>query len=419
MTEDSRGLHPLDALLLDCLHRDPARLDRAALTSLSEAEWEDVLSRAQRQRVRPMLHQRLLALGGPAIVPAATWASLKAVCTSIALFNMYLHAELAVVVRAFDAEGIPVIALKGMHVATALYGGVGRREMSDIDVLVPLEFLDRAGALALANGYTSTQPFSIATDVAVSPHLATLVKGRARLEIHWNIVDPQCSYSVAPAPLVERSVPLVIPGATLRALAPEDLVLHLCAHTAYQHRFEFGMRSLCDLAMLVERHGDTLDWAAVVSRAEAWGWSRGVQLTLDLARDLLGAQVPLEVFRLFGGDLDSQVRDAARAEVLGHEVRERRLALGVSSLANAGSVRGSLRHLFERVFLQPEELARRLGVAPVAGRWNVGLYARRAIKLVRRDALDLVRLLFRRDPQLVTKTDRRDRLMSWLGLGAN
>ena len=256
--------------------------------------------------------------------------------------------------------------------------------------------------------------------MAVSPHLATLVKGRARLEIRWNIVDPQCSYSVAPAPLVERSVPLVIPGATLRALAPEDLVLHLCAHTAYQHRFEFGMRSLCDLAMLVERHGDAIDWAMVVRRADDWGWSRAVHLTLDLARDLLGARVPAEVLQSFGADLDERVRAAARTEMLaGYEGKGQALPFGVSSLAKIGGPAEAWRHLKARVLVEPEELVRRQGVAPVSRRWHGLLYVQRAIRLVRRDALALVRLLFLRDPALTEKTDRRDRLMAWLGLNAH
>ena len=209
-----------------------------------------------------------------------------------------------------------------------------------------------------------------------------------------------------------------MPGASLRALAFEDLVLHLCAHTAYQHRFEFGMRSLCDIAMLVERHGDTLDWAAVVSRADSWGWSRGVHLTLELASELVGARVPADVLQAFGRDLDDHVRAAARTAVLaGFDGEDQILARGVSSLASARSVPEAARHLFARLFVQPEELSRRLGVPPVSGRWNVRLYARRVIELVRRDTVHLVRLLFRRDPRLTAQSDRRARLISWLGLG--
>lgn len=420
MTRGRADMHPLDALLLDCLHRDPARLDRAALTGLSAADWEALASRARRQRVRPMFHRRLLASGGPAIVPAATWADLTDACMSIALFNMFLHGELALLVRAFDAEGIPVVALKGMHVATALYGGIGQRETNDIDLLVPRACLERAGAVAQANGYASTQPFSVATDVAIAHHLAPLTKGRARLEIHWSIVEPRRPYSIDPAPLVERSVALAVPGASLRALAHEDLLLHLCAHSAYSHRFEFGLRSLCDVAMLVERHGDTIDWASVVHRADVWRWSRAVHLTLDLARDLLGARVPAEVCRSLGVDLDDRVRAAARAEVLvGYQGRTRPLPPGLSSLATIRGAGGLWRHLVARVFLRPEELVRGLGVAPAAGRGNGLLYVRRAIGLVRRDGLVLLRLLFWRDRRLAERVDRRHRLMAWLGISAH
>jgi hypothetical protein len=419
VTHGLAATHPLDALLLDCLHRDPSRVDRTALTKLSEAEWEDLAARARRQRVRPMLYKRLAA-DGTAIVPEATRNGLKAACASIALSNMVLYAELAVLVRALDAENIPVIALKGIHVATAVYGDIGTREMSDIDLLVPRECLERAGTVALARGYTSTQPFSVATDIAVSHHLAALTKGRVRIEIHWNIVEPRRSFSVDPDPLIERSVALAIPGAGLRALAHEDLVLHLCAHAAYQHRFEFGLRSLCDLAMLVERHGDTIDWAMVVQRADAWGWTRAVHLTLDLAREMLGARVPDEVLRSLGADLDDRVRAAARTEMLaGWEGLGPALPYGVSSLAKMGGAGDIWRHLKARVLVEPEELVRRQGVAPESSRWIGLLYVQRAIRLVRRDALALVRLLLLRDTGLTEKTDRRDRLMAWLGLSAH
>lgn len=413
-------MHPLDALLLDCLHRDSDRLDRATLARLSEAEWEGLALRARRQRVRPMFHQRLLALGGPALVPAATWADLAGACTAITLFNMCLHAELALLVRAFDAAGIPVVALKGMHVATAVYGGIGNREMHDIDLLVPRDSLERAGAVALAHGYGPARPLSIAIDVAESHHLASMSKGRAQLEIHWNIVEPRRPYSIDPAPLLERSVSLTVPGARLRALAIEDLVLHLCAHTAYSHRFEFGLRSSCDVALLVERHGDAIDWATIVGRAEAWGWSRAVHLSLVLAVDLLGARVPAEVLQSFGVDLDEGVGAAAQTAVLiGYEGRRQVLPLGVSALAKTRGARGAWRHLQAVLFPQPERLARLLGVSTRSRSGSVLLYVQRAIRLVRRDGWLLLRLLFRRDRHLAEKVDRRDLLMAWIGMSAH
>ena len=390
------------------------------LDALSPADWQDLAARARRQRVRPMILKRLTALGGPAIVPAETWDALKAACTSITFSNMFLHAELGALVKAFDAEGIPLIALKGIHVATAVYGDLSAREMSDIDVLIAREHLERAAAIALANGYTSTEPLSVATDVAVSHHLAPLTKARARVEIHWNIVEPRRSFSIDPGPLFERSVPLTIPGARLRALGNEDLVLHLCAHTAYSHRFEFGLRSLCDLAALVERQGGNIDWALVARQADAWRWSRAIHLALDLARELLGAPVPDAVLRSFGAGHDDRVRAAAKTEMLaGWDGTEQALPFGVSSLATIGGPREAWRHVMARVFVDPHELVRREGVAVESARWRGLLYLKRAFRLARRDGPDLVRLMLLGDRGLTEKTDRRDRLMSWLGLSAH
>jgi hypothetical protein len=79
------------------------------------------------------------------------------------------------------------------------------------------------------------------------------------------------------------------------ALSPEDLLLHLCLHSAYGHgwkQFDGGLRQLADIAAVVRHHAATLDWHRVGQRAHDWRAERCVWLGLVTARDLLQAPVP-------------------------------------------------------------------------------------------------------------------------------
>jgi hypothetical protein len=98
-------------------------------------------------------------------------------------------------------------------------------------------------------------------------------------------------------------------------LGNEDLLLHLCAHTAYLHCFEFWLRSLHDLSLLVTQCGRALDWDRIAAQAREWRWTRATSLALVLAADLWRTQAPA---RLEASErpIAKDVLDAAREQVL-------------------------------------------------------------------------------------------------------
>ena len=88
------------------------------------------------------------------------------------------------------------------------------------------------------------------------------------------------------------------------ALTPEDLLLHLATHMGYSHLLGTSILRVYDVAVWVDRFGDTADWNAVVTRAEAGGVQRFVYAALGLAARLLAAPVPAEVLRRLRRDAD-------------------------------------------------------------------------------------------------------------------
>jgi hypothetical protein len=406
---------PAETVLGACLHADPARLDSAALSELGPEDWRGLVALAARQRVRPLLFRRLAASDTGDRVPQDVLAALRSNCRAIARRTLALHAELVRVVRALGSQGIPVMLLKGAHVATAVYGDLALREMGDLDLMVRREQLARATDVVLGLGYASGKPFSIERDVAVSHHVSRLLKPPGlTVEMHWTLAPPRRPFSIDPSSLWERAVPVRVPGAGALALSDEDLLLHLCLHTSYQHGFEFGLRSLWDIAHLLRQPERDVHWEVVRERAEQWKCQRGVELTLEVARRVLGAAVPPHVVRARGGEtLSEAVMTSAVGQLLAGfdpTLPPRDLA----ALEWRKGVRANVRQLVTRIALPREELLR---VYPdAAARWIPGpfLYLRRCADLVRRHMRTGFDWWVRRDRRLLGARERQRLLRAYL-----
>jgi hypothetical protein len=304
-------------LLIDCLKRDGSEFDAVRLSSLSPEGRQALLTLATTQRVRALLWHRLRQKGLDKTVPMAAAEALREASRRNTLHNLRYYGELRLLLSALKPEGIPLIVLKGIFLADAVYGNIGLREMNDIDVLARPADLARIADILTGMGYTPLQPICADITLNVNQHLPRMVKnGHAAFEIHWNLTPPGESYSIDPGGLWERAVPVQIAGCEALALAPEDLLLHICYHTSYHHQFAFGLRPSCDIAETINRFGYALDWQTIAELAVCQGWQRGVYLALRLARELAGADVPADILaRLRPADMTEAVLETARAQV--------------------------------------------------------------------------------------------------------
>ncbi len=304
-------------LLLGCLHGEAGRVSAEELSRLTDADWKAFLALAAEQRIRPLLWQRLSERGLAGAVPAQVLGALRAVYRQTALRTMRFQAELVALAQGLVGQNVPLIALKGIWLAHAVYRNPALREMNDIDVLVRRQHLPAAIDSLTRRGYTPTHEVDMEVDTATAHHLPRLIKAEtAGFEIHWSLCRLNRSYSIDTSELWERVVPAQIGGVSLFGLSPEDLLLHLCLHTSYQHQFIFGLRPSCDIAAVIERYGDGLDWEVVLERTRRWRWQRGVYLALRLAVDLVGAAVPERVLAaLQPAELPAAVLATARQQI--------------------------------------------------------------------------------------------------------
>lgn len=255
--------------------------DAGRVPALSHDEWREVAALAIRQRVGPLLLSR-----SDLPFPDDVRAQLRARADTAAKRGLLQLAAFRELSEAAAAQGLTVVALKGIHLATSVYPGAGLREMGDLDVLVSAAELDAVAAVVRQLGYTEDLSGGVAHH-----HLPPMVRGRVVVEIHWQLFQDDLGHAVAAGQLLARAVPSHM-SPSARTLSPEDLLLHICIHAAGHHVLDTGLRPLCDVQAILLRHGDTLDWNAVVERAHSWNVTRSVALVIALAHRHLGVPVP-------------------------------------------------------------------------------------------------------------------------------
>ena len=189
-----------------------------------------------------------------------------------------LYHEAGEMLRALEAAAVSTIVLKGAAHAFLDYPDPFLRPMSDVDVLVRAGDVRRAVAALRGSGWT---PAGGSTE-ALSPyqHGMSFTNGSGvAVDLHSRTIWQGTFLADDDRGFWERSVPLTLEGAACRALSPEDRLLHTCVHGTEWSPM-LPIRWVADAAMIVRRHGGSLDWDRLVEQA------RARRLTLPVAEAL-------------------------------------------------------------------------------------------------------------------------------------
>lgn len=403
-------INPRDAALLEILS---GRARAETLHALTAADWAAMVELTGAKNLGPLLYHRIGQGGLEEAVPAVVRQQLRARYLTQAGLGVLYYGHVQSLLRALRGRDLPVIVLKGAHLARHVYENPALRAMADIDLLLRREDLSAAFRAATELGYRPARKIRIDRNFR-RRHLPRMTKTDAfPVELHWRI-DHAEEAKIPPDELWERAVETEYAGVPALSLAPEDLLLHLCEHTATQHAFEAGLRDLCDIDQTVRRHAATLDWPALAARAERWQMKTAAWLALDFAASLLKTPIPEEpLASLRPRRLDEESLTWLHDRFFA--VTDGFIAPGFSDLMSRKGIKGKIRTLGRRLFPSRREMA---GAYPVteSSPLLALYYPVRWAELLRRYAPTLWRT-FRGDPRAKIQAEnqaRRTRLRKWL-----
>ncbi|TGO02861.1 hypothetical protein PN36_17935 [Candidatus Thiomargarita nelsonii] len=399
-------------LLLDCLHcREIDETRTAELNELRTADWESLVQFAVKQSVAPLLYHRLKTVYPKANIPASLKQNLQKFYLASVMRNTHLYSELSEVLKALRNEDIPVILLKGAHLAQTIYGNTVLRSMCDVDILIKKTDLLKAEEKLLEMGYSSSREDDIDVACAKHHHLPPLVKqGSAPIEIHWTINHPIHPFTIDTEGLWKRARPTTIAGVEVLVLSPEDLLLHLSLHSAYNNFFKQGLRSLCDIFETIRHYQNEIDWTQLEHRASQWNAKNPVYLILRLARELLPANVPDELLNaLKPKKFDERLMVCANEQIFAKEN-------DTTNILPYGNLRGLVPERQGKSVSMPKMLSPTI-IAQIyklpQNSWRIYLYYPiRLTDLFLKYSYKLVQLLFHREERV--KLGEKYMLLKWL-----
>jgi hypothetical protein len=311
---------PEERLLLTCARLRLSQGQQEELAGLvaGSLDWEQLLHKAWWHNITPLVFHHLMEMEHQGQVPPEVMARLKSAYLRHVVINLHFQSQLRQVQDVLEAQGVPVILLKGAALAGTVYPDIGLRPMGDLDILVPEEQAQIAHHAVQRMGFSPAG----ATDED-HRHLPRLQRAgtAAQVEVHRHIVNRDTSIYFDIQGFWRRAQEVSLARRQVWVLAPEDLLIHLAINFFQDRRLKsmVALRQLCDIAEALRFHQDNISWKLFLENVRVYRLEGPVGCVLYLAQCLLDAPVPEEAARQLwpNGFNELQMERFTRRRVLG------------------------------------------------------------------------------------------------------
>jgi Uncharacterised nucleotidyltransferase len=211
--------------------------------------------------------------------------------------NQLLFRSAAQVSKRFHERGIPVLALKGVVLASTCYAHMSLRPMGDFDFLVrgsdrrkAIDELERLGWRL----QDKVRPQDEA-DFAIRHACAfkDSENSHVSIDLHWRLLWAQSSEAAASA-LWEQAVPYEIGDVQVLAPCAADMLLHVCVHGAKWNDVS-PIRWIVDATLLLRNC--KIDWVHLRRQSARLRVDLQLARTLTYLRDVMRVALPEEILQ--------------------------------------------------------------------------------------------------------------------------
>lgn len=268
----------------------------ALVAGLSLAEWDLLVRQARRSGLLSRVAETLLESEWQASIPQPVHWHLRAEQVLAERQKIAVRWEVSQILNALTELDIPVILLKGAAYVMADLPAARGRLFSDVDIMVPFEWINQAEAALMLSGWHAQ------TDDAYDeryyrqwmheiPPMIHLKRGSV-VDMHHAILPRTARYHPDPQKLRAAAIP-VKGTSRLLVLQPVDMVLHAACHLFHDGELPHGLRDLSDMDLLMRHFGRDQDfWFTLPGRAAELDLARPLFYALRYTRHFFGTPIP-------------------------------------------------------------------------------------------------------------------------------
>lgn len=263
--------------------------------------------------------------------------------------NLLYIREFAAILKTCNREHIQVVPLKGIAFLTSLYSNnTALRALTDIDILVKNKDVESVNRILLARGYQQKE----ISDRDTCRAFHAIYRRRDSsfnllVEVHWDVDFPDSPYAIDIAESWQRSHEVKDAAGIYYEFSIEDSLIFNCFHILRNPKKGpnnlLYLKNFCDIAALILRAADSIDWECLIARSTQYKVVRPVGLVLLLVRELLGVtEIPAAIFEALRkeGLQDSFAACAVRQYIFNPpESDKKNLPFWITDLATATTFR--------------------------------------------------------------------------------
>jgi hypothetical protein len=294
------GISLEDRLLLYCARKTMNEDIRHEVRKMvhNGLNWDYIVEKNRMNLISPLMYWNL-SKTVQSQVPETVMMELETLYEEARAQNMTLYHELSAILKAFKHANIDVICLKGTFLAEIIYQDIGLRSLRDIDLLVKKDDLQNVKEALSPLGYKDIYPSKRHKKywTLLCEEVQYINRERnASLGIHWHIQPPSGFSKIDINVFWKNAQHVRIAGFEVLALAPGNLLQHLCVHL-YKHALidTLRLKWCCDIAEVIHYYGEKINWEYLVQTSRDFEIGEPVYRGLTFAATYLDAAVPDEV----------------------------------------------------------------------------------------------------------------------------
>ncbi|WP_058308593.1 nucleotidyltransferase domain-containing protein [Gracilibacillus massiliensis] len=248
---------------------------------LVDIDWKEFIYLAKHHRIYPTIYENVINKDINNI-PESVINTLHHLCSKNTVNMLSLTAEMGTVCQILENNNIESLVLKGPVLADYLYGDISKRTSKDLDILVPINKIEKVEELLYSLGYQleSYHPRILKDWKRTLQHLSFVhpIK-HIQVEVHIYL---NIDMGLKPTfnSLWERRNESYIAGKPVYSLGTEDLFLYLVSHGA-KHAW-FRLRWLVDIDRMITKEFNYKSLFELLKKYQA-NISFGQALTLCLS----------------------------------------------------------------------------------------------------------------------------------------
>ena len=344
-----------DQLILSSVRVHPTAADLETLDALIPLidDW-DYLSRTIIERgIGPLFFQKLSLISNAALIPEVAKSNLQQAYFRTLSRSMVLYEAFRSVSDAFGVNHIQVVALKGIHLAEWLYGDIGLRQCSDIDLLVRKEEGEKCLQILTGLGFKQSgdEVSHLITEKIGIVHYPAMLLGDVSVELHIRLHNTRKTYRLDVNKIIDRSIPLNLNKTTANAMEIHDLLIFLCVHLdKHFNSGEVQFTGFADITNLLDIHAADIDWQKVESSCTEFNCVDNVYKYLLIAAEYFHAPVPTEVIEKYSGSLSAADKELFNRYLNGLRQKAYGTSTHLKNIREMNSTSERIRYLLKVVF---------------------------------------------------------------------